>query len=287
MTNSRDGDDHHRHDPEHAVADEREHRPEHEHLVGERVEERARPRRAVAAGDVAVDAVAGAQHEPQHERDPRAAGRRSGITQNISGDSSRRPTVMALAHVASALGSTISASGLAGDRRRRRRRRGRARARRRSSTAANSPTPRSWPHVDDAVDLRRLAVAAADARRVDEHLDASRRSAASRRGAVIASCSSVSSPSRSAIEPGGHLAVEVGGVRAVLAAVGEEPAPVELGLLDEAQQLVVVGLGLARVADDEVAAERGVGLAARGCRRCGAGSGRRRPTGASAAAAAC
>ena len=83
----------------------------------------------------------------------------------------------------------------------------------------------------------------------------------SRRRAVMASCSSVSSARRSAIEPGRHLAVEVGGVRAVLAAVGEEPAPVEVGLLDEAQQLVVVALGLARVADDEVAAERGVGLA--------------------------
>ena len=62
-------------------------------------------------------------------------------------------------------------------------------------------------------------------------------------------------------QPGRHLAVEVGRVRAVLAAVGEEAAPVELGRLDEAQQLVVVALGLARVADDEVAAEGGVRLA--------------------------
>ncbi len=84
---------------------------------------------------------------------------------------------------------------------------------------------------------------------------------ASRRVAVMSSCSSRSSASRSPIEPGVDRPVEVGGVRAVLAAVGEEPAPVELRLLDEVQQLVVVGLGLARVADDEVAPERGVGLA--------------------------
>ena len=58
-----------------------------------------------------------------------------------------------------------------------------------------------------------------------------------------------------------HLAVELGGVGALLAAVGEEPAPVELGGLDETQQLVVVVLGLAGVADDEVAAERRVGRA--------------------------
>ena len=81
--------------------------------------------------------------------------------------------------------------------------------------------------------------------------------------------------------------VEADGVRAFLGAVREEAAPVELGLLDESQQLIVVLLGLARVADDEVAAERSIGLALDGCRRCGAGTDRRRPTGACAAAAAC
>ena len=77
----------------------------------------------------------------------------------------------------------------------------------------------------------------------------------------MASCSSVSSPSRSATSLAGDLAVEPGGVGAVLAAVGEEPAPVELGRLDEAEQLVVIVLGLTRIADDEVAAERRVGTA--------------------------
>ena len=59
----------------------------------------------------------------------------------------------------------------------------------------------------------------------------------------------------------GHLAVEPGRIRAVLAAEGEEAAPVELGLLDEAEQLIVVALRLTGVADDEVAAERRVGTA--------------------------
>ena len=83
----------------------------------------------------------------------------------------------------------------------------------------------------------------------------------SRRAAVMASCSSVSSASRSRTRAAGtwpsRSAANVPSSRRV----GEEPAPVELGLLDEAEQLVVVGLGLARVADDEVAAERGLGLA--------------------------
>src|SRR6187551_851995 len=55
--------------------------------------------------------------------------------------------------------------------------------------------------------------------------------------------------------------VEIGGVRAVFAAVAEETAPVELRPFDEVEQLVVVGLGLAGIADDEVAAERRIGLA--------------------------
>src|SRR3954465_10449811 len=52
------------------------------------------------------------------------------------------------------------------------------------------------------------------------------------------------------------LAIEVGGISAVLTREREEPGPVELCLLDEAQQLVVVVLGLARIADDERRAER-------------------------------
>ena len=61
-------------------------------------------------------------------------------------------------------------------------------------------------------------------------------------------------------QPGGDGAVQAGRVGAGLLGVGEEPAPVELGLLQEPQQLVVVGLGLAGVADDEAGPEGGVGL---------------------------
>ena len=46
----------------------------------------------------------------------------------------------------------------------------------------------------------------------------------------------------------------------LLAAKGEEPAPVQVGSLHEGQQGVVVFLGLARVADDEVGAQGGFGL---------------------------
>ena len=47
-------------------------------------------------------------------------------------------------------------------------------------------------------------------------------------------------------------------MRALLRAEGEETAPIQLGFLHEAQQLVVIFLGLARVANNEVTSERGV-----------------------------
>ena len=46
----------------------------------------------------------------------------------------------------------------------------------------------------------------------------------------------------------------------LLAAKGEEPAPVQVGSLHEGQQGVVVLFGLAWVADDEVGAQGGFGL---------------------------
>ena len=73
---------------------------------------------------------------------------------------------------------------------------------------------------------------------------------------VLAGCAAP--PAARPPAPCGTDAVEVGGVRAVLPAVGEEAAPVELRRLDERQELVVVLLGLARVADDEVGAEGGL-----------------------------
>ncbi len=61
-------------------------------------------------------------------------------------------------------------------------------------------------------------------------------------------------------ELGRHLLVEVGGVGAVLLGEREEAAPVELGGAHELEQLIVVVLGLTRVADDEVRAEGGARL---------------------------
>ena len=56
---------------------------------------------AVAAGDAAVDAVAGSTARTTARTRSTSRRGRSGITQNISGDSSSRPTVTALAQVAS------------------------------------------------------------------------------------------------------------------------------------------------------------------------------------------
>ena len=106
-------------------------------------------------------------HSANATHDPRSC---SGITQNISGDSSSRPTVTALAHVARRRldGHQTSSTSPTADV---------APAATRSgpsastiSTSTNVPDGERAVDVHDAVDLRRLAVAAADAGRVDEHL---------------------------------------------------------------------------------------------------------------------
>ena len=133
------------------------------------------------------------------------------------------------------------------------------------------PTSQAGRHVHDAVDLGGLAVRAADAGLVDEDRHrATDQVVAPGRGDVVLHAPQLEEPLGD--QAGGHGAVEVGRVGAVLLRVGEEAAPVELGLLDEVEQGVVVGLGLARVADDEVGPEHGVGLDGRGWRRCARGS---------------
>ena len=59
------GDDGHRGPREVAVDAEREEPAEHEELVGQRIEERARAGRAVASGQPAVEPVGGGEHEPE------------------------------------------------------------------------------------------------------------------------------------------------------------------------------------------------------------------------------
>ena len=103
-------------------------------------------------------------------------------------------------------------------------------------------------------------MAAPDTRRVDQHLQrAADQLVPPVRGDGVLQLAELAQPVGH--EPGRHRPVEAGGVRADLGAVGEEPAPVDLRLLDEPQQLVVVALGLTGVADDEVAAEGGLRLA--------------------------
>ena len=57
-----------------------------------------------------------------------------------------------------------------------------------------------------------------------------------------------------------HGTIEAGGVGPLLSRERKEPGPVELGVLEEAQQQVVIGLGLTRVPDDERGPEGGLGL---------------------------
>ena len=114
-------------------------------------------------------------------------------------------------------------------------------------------------HGDDAVDLGRLAVGAGLAGGVDQHLHGRPDEVlAAARGDGILQLRALADALGHQL--GGHLAVEVGGIGAGLVAEGEEPDPVELGLLDPGQQPVVVLLGLAGVADDEGGPESGGGL---------------------------
>ena len=53
---------------------------------------------------------------------------------------------------------------------------------------------------------------------------------------------------------------EVSRIRTALVAIGKKPAPVELCFFDEVQQLVVIGLGLTGIPDDEVAPKRCIGF---------------------------
>src|SRR5207245_503306 len=80
----------------------------------------------------------------------------------------------------------------------------------------------------------------------------------------FAGVTSAEGPNSVAILSASHrirFEVRPGRVRAVLPGVREEPGPVELSRLQEPQQLVVVLLGLARVADDERRTEGGVRMA--------------------------
>ena len=95
-------------------------------------------------------------------------------------------------------------------------------------------------------------------------------SSSRRRGGDARPAARAARPAARPPAPRSTCAVEVGGVGAVLGRVGEEAAPVELRPpRRSASSCVVVGLGLARVADDEVRAERGRRARGRGCRRCG------------------
>ena len=90
-------------------------------------------------------------------------------------------------------------------------------------TSWNVPTVRSsgtstMPSISGASRWLRATPAL-----VDEHLDRSYRPRSSRRAAVISSCSSRSSARRSSTAPRVDLAVEAGGVRALLGEYEKKP----------------------------------------------------------------
>ncbi len=68
---------------------------------------------------------------------------------------------------------------------------------------------------------------------------------------MIGSWISLHSPSRSRINVVGNRAVETGRGRALLFREREEPGPVELGRVEEREQFLMIGFGLAGEADDE------------------------------------
>jgi hypothetical protein len=100
-------------------------------------------------------------------------------------------------------------------------------------------------------------VAPRDASSVDQHFDrrADQCLALARRDVVLQRPQLAEALSG---ELGFDVPIEIGGVRAVLAREREEATPVELGALDEREQLVVIALGLTRVSDNEVRAERSI-----------------------------
>ena len=243
--------------------------PSDEHLVGQRVEERPGAGGALPTGQVAVEAVGGGQQRPEHpqrparlllddhperERGDQQPGDRDDVRRREDRGGTERAvarsgaagsgavTSVAAGRSAStgdgvqvrALGAGRCAPG--GTRRPRGRRARGPRRRSRAPRGATGRRPARRPAPACSVPI-----------------------SSSRRPALIGSASSRSSARRSSTSDRIHRAVQIGGVGAVLERVGEEAAPVELRRLDEAQQLVVVLLGLARVADDEVRAERGVG----------------------------
>ena len=78
-------------------------------------------------------------------------------------------------------------------------------------------------------------------------------------GSISSSTSALIRSTRSAISSRSSLSVEAGGLGAVLVGVAEHADRVEPGRGQEPLQLGEVGLGLAREADDHVAARAGVG----------------------------
>ena len=144
-------------------------------------------------------------------------------------------------------------------------------------TCANSPglSSRALRDVHDAVDLRRVGAGARDRACLSSTsststVDGRCRPCACSRCALILSCTAMKRARRSSFTSSGTGSGSALAVGAFDRRIGEAADAVELRLLEEREQLLELGLGLAGKADDERAADREVraDLApARGCAR--------------------
>ena len=223
-------------------------------LVGQRVEEGARAGGAVAAGHVAIEPVAAGEDDADHDVDPRGAPHHE--HHDETGAARRRATVTALAGVTSALGPKVNPGwpGGRGGRGARGWRRshelpvaaraGRGgRARRAGDDHVDEAADREvGREVHDAVDLGRLVHGAAPPRRVDEHAaHLADQPVPLGRGDGVLQLGALAQALEGQL--GGDLVSSPAACVPVLVGEGEEPGPVELGLV---QELRAAGRGRAR-----------------------------------------
>ena len=204
---------------EHAAVGEHREAADHDQLVGDRVEERARARRAVAPREPAVEAVGGRDREPQADGEPRrpvAADQRE--RRDRDEDARDRDEVGRRRERALAEALRARAAAAAVARRRHRRLRlevgardaGDGRGDDRAGPGEHGVVVADEPH--DAVDLGRFPVGAADEHAVvvgtvDEHVDGLAHERERGRAVVIGSCTSAHSRRRSRTSVVGDLAV--------------------------------------------------------------------------------
>ena len=259
MPNSRADDEQHRPPREHATVGEHRETAEHDQLVGDRVEERTRTGRAVAPRHPAVETVARGDREPQpdgeplraavadererRDRDDDAAEREEvrGRGERVLPEPLRRPAAAAARRPRVTTSTFASRSGPSTPH---------TVARTIAPGRANTspvPTRRTTPSISGASRcVRPTRTSSSSVPSTSTSI--SRPTSAARAAAVIGSCTSEHSRSRSCTSESATLAAHVRGRGAVLAREREEAGPVEPHVVEETEQRLVIGFGLAREA---------------------------------------